>query len=93
MRTLDPESARPYSSSAPVHHVLSGTAMAPSETMAKKAAGHSGRLAMAIATRSPLATPSRPSWAERAAVARKEASKPTRSPSQTVKSRSPWPRE
>ena len=53
--TFAPESAMPYSSSPPVHHALSGTAIAPSAVTAKNTTGHSGRLRIASATRSPFA--------------------------------------
>ena len=70
-----------YSSSGPVLQALSGTAMAPARIAPKKATGHSGRLRMAMATRSPLATPRVcSSWANTAA-ARAKASKVARSSS------------
>ena len=37
-----PECARPYSSSGPVHHALSGTITAPMEDAAQNANAHSG---------------------------------------------------
>ena len=55
--TRAPESVSPYDSSGPVHHALSGTATAPIDTMAQNAIGNSGRLRMAMATRSPGFTP------------------------------------
>src|SRR5262249_22608401 len=57
MATFAPELLRPYCSSGPVHQALSRTAMPPVSRQPKKAAGHSGRLRMAMATRSPFFTP------------------------------------
>ncbi len=57
--TLVPESASPYSSSSPVHQALSGTTTAPAAAAAQNATDHSGRLRIAIATRSPSTTPKR----------------------------------
>ena len=54
---LEPESARQKASSSVDSQALSGTAMAPTPVTAQKATDHSGRLRMAIATRSPLRTP------------------------------------
>ena len=42
MATFAPESARPYSSSSPVHQELSGVATAPMSSGAKNATGHCG---------------------------------------------------
>ena len=55
--TLAPESSRPKSSSSSVHHALSDTDTAPIEVAAAKLTTHSGRLRIAIATRSPGCTP------------------------------------
>ena len=68
--TTDPESARPYSSSGPVHHALSGTTTAPIDAAAQNATDHSGKFRMAMATRSPGRTPwsSTSRWARVAAV-------------------------
>jgi hypothetical protein len=52
-----PESCSPYSSSGPVHHAFSGTTIAPVAAAPKKAMGHSGKLRIAMATRSPFSTP------------------------------------
>ena len=41
----------------PVHHALSGTTIAPAAAAAQNAIDHSGKLRIAIATRSPLRTP------------------------------------
>ena len=51
--TAVPESASPYWSSAPVHQALSGTTTPPAAAAPQKAMAHSGRLRMAMATRSP----------------------------------------
>ena len=59
MSTLVPESDKPYSNSDPVHHALSGTTTAPTEAAPQNATSHSGKLRMAIATRSPFCTPYR----------------------------------
>src|SRR5712691_8087263 len=67
---LAPESFSAYSSSAPVHHALSGVAIAPASSVPKNAAGHSGRLRIAMATRSPLRTPASISASARASAAR-----------------------
>ena len=53
------ESVSPYCSSEPVHQAFSGTAIAPAEAIAQKAIDHSGRLRIAMETRSPLRTPKR----------------------------------
>src|SRR5215469_7936685 len=45
--TAVPESARPYSSSADVHHALRGTITAPAVAAPQKAMAHSGKLRMA----------------------------------------------
>jgi hypothetical protein len=45
------ESVTANSSSGPVHHELSGTAIAPTAVTAQNVSGHSGRLRIAIATR------------------------------------------
>ena len=52
--TFAPELMSPYSSSGPVHQALSKVATPPASRQPKKAAGHSGRLRIAMATRSPL---------------------------------------
>ncbi len=66
--------------------------MAPASCAAKNATGHSGRLRMTTATRSPLTMPSATSCAASLAVARAKASNVTRSSSWTRKVRSPWAR-
>ena len=72
--TLAPLSVRANSSSGPVHQALSGVAIAPMAVAAKKATGHSGRLRVMIATRSPATTPSARRVPARAATARWKAS-------------------
>ena len=57
--TLQPESSRPNASSSPVHQALRGTTTAPAAAAAQNASAHSGKLRMAMATRSPFRTPSR----------------------------------
>ena len=57
IKTAAPESAIPKASSSPVHHAFNGTTIAPETAAAKKATGHSGRLRIASATRSPFLTP------------------------------------
>ena len=59
---------RPYWSSGLVHHALSGTTTPPAAAAPQKAMAHSGRLRMAMATRSPFSTPKR-SRSARAMVA------------------------
>ena len=60
-----------YPSSAPVHHEFSGTTIAPSSAAPQNPITNSGRLRMAMATRSPRCTPKvvRSCWA-RASAAR-----------------------
>ena len=55
--TREPESVTQYASSRAVSQALSGTAMAPMPVTAQNATDHSGRLRMAIATRSPWRMP------------------------------------
>ena len=52
-----PQSSSAYSSSPAVHHAFSGTAIAPTATVAQNAIDHSGKFLIAIATRSPLRMP------------------------------------
>ena len=52
-----PESPTAYSSSLSVHQALKETDTAPTERMAANDTIHSGRLRMAMATRSPLVMP------------------------------------
>ena len=59
MTTFEPESVMQYSSSGPLPQALIGTVMAPMAAAAQKAIDHSGKLRMAMATRSPLPMPKR----------------------------------
>ena len=92
--TTEPESASPYSSSGPVHHAFSGTTTAPAAVAPQKASDHSGKLRMAMATRSPGCTPKRSrSVVARCAAARRSARRTSWcSSSYTRNTRSPWAR-